>query len=336
MNLADTPPTLPEKAAVCTVCLDEVVESAGARSVALLKCGHKFHLECIGSAFNAKGIMQCPNCRNIENGNWLTANRLEASTDSDSGFGNGVTRGPYQVVSELIWQAFDELAALDSSELAALNSVFENREREPLSSGVEGDPTADLSNNVGTGTGTEPRNSGMEQRSLGILPMVDLANHTTTPFGFEAPRLHWIAFNVKGIMQCPNCRSIEESNWLIANRLRASTDSSYSGFGDPTADKSNVQVFDGTEPIRNSEIEQRYLGSIPLVDIISTTPFVIEVPGYDGSNQWRSTQYVLSLPKTLLSVYFCYIFYFSSVFVDRLTLVMFLRFVLFFCTWLCC
>ncbi|KAL5996134.1 hypothetical protein ACLOJK_026207 [Asimina triloba] len=29
---------------------------------------------CIGSAFNAKGIMQCPNCRKIEKGQWLYAN----------------------------------------------------------------------------------------------------------------------------------------------------------------------------------------------------------------------------------------------------------------------
>ncbi|CAN6895162.1 unnamed protein product [Brassica oleracea var. botrytis] len=29
---------------------------------------------CIGSAFNAKGVMQCPNCRKIEKGQWLYAN----------------------------------------------------------------------------------------------------------------------------------------------------------------------------------------------------------------------------------------------------------------------
>ncbi|RXI06593.1 hypothetical protein DVH24_025729 [Malus domestica] len=27
-------------------------------------------LDCIGSAFNVKGIMECPNCREIENGKW--------------------------------------------------------------------------------------------------------------------------------------------------------------------------------------------------------------------------------------------------------------------------
>ena len=30
--------------------------------------------DCIGSAFNAKGRMQCPNCRHVEQGQWLYAN----------------------------------------------------------------------------------------------------------------------------------------------------------------------------------------------------------------------------------------------------------------------
>ncbi|XP_010914452.1 E3 ubiquitin-protein ligase IPI1 [Elaeis guineensis] len=54
----------------CSICL-ETVTSDGDRSTAKLQCGHQFHLDCIGSAFNAKGIMQCPNCRKVENGNWL-------------------------------------------------------------------------------------------------------------------------------------------------------------------------------------------------------------------------------------------------------------------------
>jgi len=32
------------------------------------------YLDCIGSAFNVKGAMQCPNCRKIEKGQWLYAN----------------------------------------------------------------------------------------------------------------------------------------------------------------------------------------------------------------------------------------------------------------------
>ena len=33
-----------------------------------------FLADCIGSAFNAKGRMQCPNCRQVEQGQWLYAN----------------------------------------------------------------------------------------------------------------------------------------------------------------------------------------------------------------------------------------------------------------------
>jgi len=40
--------------------------------------------DCIGSAFNAKGIMQCPNCRKIEMGNWLYANGPRSSQDANN------------------------------------------------------------------------------------------------------------------------------------------------------------------------------------------------------------------------------------------------------------
>ncbi|KAJ1283806.1 hypothetical protein BS78_03G154900 [Paspalum vaginatum] len=65
----------------CSICLDMVVAGGEDRSTARLQCGHEFHLDCIGSAFNAKGIMQCPNCRNIEMGNWLYANGSRSSQD---------------------------------------------------------------------------------------------------------------------------------------------------------------------------------------------------------------------------------------------------------------
>ncbi|PIN26694.1 hypothetical protein CDL12_00561 [Handroanthus impetiginosus] len=57
----------------CSICLDVVMDN-GDRSWAKLQCGHQFHLDCIGSAFNVKGAMQCPNCRNTEKGQWLFAN----------------------------------------------------------------------------------------------------------------------------------------------------------------------------------------------------------------------------------------------------------------------
>lgn len=58
---------------VCSICLEAVLENKG-RSVAKLHCNHEFHLDCIGSAFNVKGLMQCPNCRKVEKGQWLFAN----------------------------------------------------------------------------------------------------------------------------------------------------------------------------------------------------------------------------------------------------------------------
>ncbi|KAK1388456.1 E3 ubiquitin-protein ligase RFWD3 [Heracleum sosnowskyi] len=57
----------------CSICLD-IVSDHGDRSWAKLHCGHLFHLDCIGSAFNVKGAMQCPNCRKIEKGQWLYSN----------------------------------------------------------------------------------------------------------------------------------------------------------------------------------------------------------------------------------------------------------------------
>ncbi|KAG5084320.1 hypothetical protein AAZX31_19G218700 [Glycine max] len=57
----------------CSICLEAVTDN-GDRSWAKLQCGHQFHLDCIGSAFNIKGAMQCPNCRKVEKGQWLYAN----------------------------------------------------------------------------------------------------------------------------------------------------------------------------------------------------------------------------------------------------------------------
>ncbi|PQQ00204.1 uncharacterized protein Pyn_26548 [Prunus yedoensis var. nudiflora] len=53
----------------CSICMDDVTDDCG-RTVVKLRCSHSFHLDCIGSAFNVKGVMECPNCREIENGVW--------------------------------------------------------------------------------------------------------------------------------------------------------------------------------------------------------------------------------------------------------------------------
>nr|GEU72834.1 hypothetical protein [Tanacetum cinerariifolium] len=56
----------------CSICLEDVTDF-GDRAWAKLQCSHLFHLDCIGSAFNVKGAMQCPNCRKVEKGQWLYA-----------------------------------------------------------------------------------------------------------------------------------------------------------------------------------------------------------------------------------------------------------------------
>ncbi|CAA0362064.1 unnamed protein product [Arabidopsis thaliana] len=56
---------------LCSICRGALVnENDVQRTLVTLKCVHKFHLDCIGSAYNAKGFMECPNCRNIEPGHW--------------------------------------------------------------------------------------------------------------------------------------------------------------------------------------------------------------------------------------------------------------------------
>jgi hypothetical protein len=38
--------------------------------------------DCIGSAFNAKGAMECPNCRRVEDGNWLMLGGNQSADDA--------------------------------------------------------------------------------------------------------------------------------------------------------------------------------------------------------------------------------------------------------------
>ena len=54
--------------------------------------------------------------------------------------------------------------------------------------GVEGYPTADLSN-IQFFYGTESRITMIDEEPyLGIVPLLDFVSHPTTPFGFEVPR----------------------------------------------------------------------------------------------------------------------------------------------------
>eukprot|EP00262_Sarcandra_glabra_P009830 TRINITY_DN2445_c0_g2_i1.p1 TRINITY_DN2445_c0_g2~~TRINITY_DN2445_c0_g2_i1.p1 ORF type:complete len:421 (+),score=29.28 TRINITY_DN2445_c0_g2_i1:235-1497(+) len=81
MGSGDTDLTL-NPSLFCSICLEAVTDD-GTRSTAKLQCGHEYHLDCIGSAFNAKGAMQCPNCRKIEKGQWLYANGHRSETGID-------------------------------------------------------------------------------------------------------------------------------------------------------------------------------------------------------------------------------------------------------------
>ncbi|WVZ91906.1 hypothetical protein U9M48_038017 [Paspalum notatum var. saurae] len=129
MDLERSPPASPAEAAggggggaACSICLDPVL---GGRSVAKLQCGHEFHLDCIGSAFNAKGAMQCPNCRKIEKGRWLYASGHRPSADID--MGAWVTGDNYDIASELPfgfqWCPFSGFTQLSSVFDAASSSL---------------------------------------------------------------------------------------------------------------------------------------------------------------------------------------------------------------------
>ncbi|KAJ1269404.1 hypothetical protein BS78_07G208900 [Paspalum vaginatum] len=145
MDLERSPPASPAEAAgggggaACSICLDPVL---GARSVAKLQCGHEFHLDCIGSAFNAKGAMQCPNCRKIEKGRWLYASGHRPTADID--MGAWVTGDNYDIASELPfgfqWCPF--------SGFTQLSSVFEEREAEPTSYHTIGDHSSAASSSL--------------------------------------------------------------------------------------------------------------------------------------------------------------------------------------------
>lgn len=60
------------------ICLSSVLACVPVRWLGFVShivcfCVNK-NTDCIGSAFNVKGAMQCPNCRKIEKGQWLYAN----------------------------------------------------------------------------------------------------------------------------------------------------------------------------------------------------------------------------------------------------------------------
>ncbi|KAK9013567.1 hypothetical protein V6N11_041571 [Hibiscus sabdariffa] len=110
----------------CSICLD-LVSHAADRSRAKLQCGHEFHLDCIGSAFNMKGAMQCPVCQKVEEGQWLYANGPTPSLpepsmedwnpddddDDDDEDDDGPVHSEMPVRAQ--WCPFEEFTGVDSS-----------------------------------------------------------------------------------------------------------------------------------------------------------------------------------------------------------------------------
>ncbi|KAL8089513.1 hypothetical protein AgCh_039112 [Apium graveolens] len=105
---------------LCSICLESISDHEE-RSMAKLKCGHKFHLDCIGSAFNMEGAMLCPNCGDVEDGTWLYAN---ASTSSFPDFS----------INDWEWEdLYDYLFDDDLSTFSGMtgDSSFEQAESSP-------------------------------------------------------------------------------------------------------------------------------------------------------------------------------------------------------------
>ncbi|KAK1591364.1 hypothetical protein Q3G72_006555 [Acer saccharum] len=74
---------------LCSICLEGVSATCG-RPVVTLLCSHVFHLDCIGSAFNVTGIMQCPNCRQIQKGEWLLFDTRDSESETEQNFNQDV------------------------------------------------------------------------------------------------------------------------------------------------------------------------------------------------------------------------------------------------------
>ncbi|ERN06435.1 uncharacterized protein LOC18434631 [Amborella trichopoda] len=115
----------------CSVCLEGVLEG-GDRSIAKLQCGHQFHLDCIGSAFNAKGAMQCPNCRKVERGRWLNANGYRSLPELN--IEDWVHEDLYDLPFGLQWCPFRGFTQLSSAfeEGEALSNTYQDLRNTPF------------------------------------------------------------------------------------------------------------------------------------------------------------------------------------------------------------
>ncbi|XP_049354806.1 E3 ubiquitin-protein ligase IPI1-like [Solanum verrucosum] len=70
---------------LCTLCLETVVDDS-TRAITKLVCQHFFHSDCIGSEFNLRGEMKCPNCRVVEeDGIWMRFTNSDSDFDAEDG-----------------------------------------------------------------------------------------------------------------------------------------------------------------------------------------------------------------------------------------------------------
>ncbi|KAH7434412.1 hypothetical protein KP509_06G016400 [Ceratopteris richardii] len=199
--------------ASCSVCLDAVVEGEG-RSNALLKCGHIFHLDCIGSAFNAKGRMQCPNCRNIEPGQWLYA---------DPGI-------PRDSVEEAIFQP----------EIDLYNSVHESH-LDHQGSFEHISLTFEELTNSGDGYFNPIQVPGQNEQ---ICPFLEVQyrqshiNQTDNPLSFRVQNLgHLNSIGTRWMTHARNARlsvPVQRTSWAPPNFSRSETNF-YPYYGNPTS-----------------------------------------------------------------------------------------------------
>ncbi|KAK1591374.1 hypothetical protein Q3G72_006674 [Acer saccharum] len=94
---------------LCSICLEEISATCG-RTVVTLQCSHIFHL----------GIMQCPNCRQIENGEWLCFENRDSETDMEQNFNQDVEDQEPEMVS--VNSVFYPVPVIYSNALVQLQS----------------------------------------------------------------------------------------------------------------------------------------------------------------------------------------------------------------------
>ncbi|CAI5951660.1 unnamed protein product [Closterium sp. NIES-65] len=216
------------EAEVCSICLDAVDVCSIERSTARLKCGHGFHLDCIGSAFNAKRRMQCPNCRSEEPHSHLFVLFPPSAPPFLPSF----------LPPDCIGSAFNAKRRmqcpnchseehgnwlLPSPPSALLFLIPPSAPSRPL--------PPDCIDYIGSAVNAKRRmqcpNCRSEEHGHWLLPSPLCSSSLLSLLPIQFPPSHPIplhlpspdcigsAFNAKRRMQCPNCRSEEHGHWLL-------------------------------------------------------------------------------------------------------------------------